>query len=107
MVSAAPLLLFLAVPWGRGAVYQEFLWVFVRTVGSPFWITIWLLLAFYGWAWVRRVQGAGRDGLVAALLLSIVDSWTIDPHTSDRAAYLAACGDCGRRHSCRAFGCVP
>jgi hypothetical protein len=81
VVGAAPLVLFLAVPWGRGAVYQEFLWVFVRTVGSPFWITIWLLLAFYSWAWVRGVQGAGRDGLVAALLLSIVDSWTIDPHT--------------------------
>jgi hypothetical protein len=81
VVSAAPLLLFLSVPWGRGAVYQEFLWVFVRAVGSPFWITVWLLLAFYGWAWTRGVEGAGRKGLVAALLLSIVDSWTIDPHT--------------------------
>ncbi len=81
VVNAAPLLLFLALPWGGGAVYQEFLWNFMRTVGSPFWITIWLLLAFYGWAWARGVEVAGRNGLIAALLLSIVDSWTIDPHT--------------------------
>jgi hypothetical protein len=81
VVGTAPLLLFLALPWGRGPVYQEFLWIFMRTVGSPFWITIWLLLAFYGWAWARGVEDAGRNGLVAALLLSIVDSWTIDPHT--------------------------
>jgi hypothetical protein len=81
VVDAAPLLLFLALPWGGGAVYQEFLWNFMRTVGSPFWITIWLLLAFYGWAWARGVETAGRNGLVTALLLSIVDSWTIDPHT--------------------------
>jgi hypothetical protein len=81
VVGAAPLLLFLALPWGEGPVFQEFLWNFMRTLGSPFWITIWLLLAFYGWAWARGVQGAGRDGLIAALLLSIVDSWTIGPQT--------------------------
>jgi hypothetical protein len=81
VVGAAPLLLFLALPWGDGPVFQEFLWNFMRTLGSPLWITIWLLLAFYSWAWARGVQGAGRDGLVAALLLSIVDSWTIGLQT--------------------------
>lgn len=80
-LRAAPLLLLLAVPWGNGAVFRGFLQRVVDTVGSPLWLTTWLMIAFYGWAWLRGAQEAGRHVLLAGALLSVVGSRTVDIHS--------------------------
>lgn len=68
----SPLLLLLAMPISSGPVFRNFLLTVTNTVGSPLWLTVWLLLGFYGWARLRGEREAER-GLAAMLtLLSIV-----------------------------------
>jgi hypothetical protein len=67
-----PLLLLLAVPISSGPVFRDFLQDVTQTAGSPLWLTVCLLVAFFGWARLRGEREAER-GLAAMLtLLSIV-----------------------------------
>jgi len=77
----APFLLLFALPWGEGPVFRGFLQTVVGTIGSPLWLTTWLLLAFFGWAWFRGVVGAYRSLLATGAVLSIVGPRTIDIDT--------------------------
>jgi hypothetical protein len=77
VMRAAPCLLLLSFPWGGGPVFLGFLQSVVEYVGSPLWLTAWILIAFYGWAWLRRASGAGRRVLAAAAILSVVGPRTI------------------------------
>jgi hypothetical protein len=76
VMRAAPLLLLLSLPWGEGTVFAGFLQTVVATAGSPLWLTTWILIAFYGWAWFRSVPEAGRSVLAAVAILTIVGSRT-------------------------------
>jgi hypothetical protein len=62
-------------------VSREFLDQFVNTIGSPVWLTLGLLLAFYGLAWRRGVPGALSGLLGTTALFSIVGRETIGLRT--------------------------
>jgi len=78
VMRAAPFMLLLSFPWGDGTVFRGFLQTVVGTAGSPLWLTTWILIAFYGWAWIRSVPHAGRSVLAAGAMLSVVGRPTID-----------------------------
>ncbi|MEX2286509.1 MAG: hypothetical protein WD648_05415, partial [Planctomycetaceae bacterium] len=81
VMAAAPALLLLSSPLGGGPVFRGFLSTFTETVGSPVWLTVWTLLGFYCWSWLRGVAQA-RFGVIGALgLLSVVGARTIDLRT--------------------------
>lgn len=77
VMFATPMLLLLSIPLSSGAVFTEFLQDFTATVGSPIWLAVWLQMAFYGWAWCRRVAGAEFGGVATMCLLSIVGPTTL------------------------------
>jgi hypothetical protein len=77
IVNAALIVLVLAFPWADESVSRGFLQTFVGTVGSPLWLTIWALLAFYLWAWLRGVPEVVRAGLAAGALLIVVGRQTV------------------------------
>lgn len=81
LITAAPMLLLLSLPWGNGVAFSNFQQVVVRTVGSPIWLTTCLLLAFYAWAWLRRVSGAIWGAVAMLTVLSVVDPLTINTRT--------------------------
>ncbi|NOX56961.1 MAG: hypothetical protein GXP27_21475 [Planctomycetes bacterium] len=81
VLKKAPLLLLLAVPIGGDLVFPRFLRTVVETIGSPVWLTVWLLLAFYVWAWIRRVPGAVIGTAAMCLLLALIGPETIDPRS--------------------------
>jgi hypothetical protein len=78
VVNWSALLLVLAFPWAGDPISWRFLQTVTRTIGSPLWLTIWGLLAFYVWAWLRGVSEAARSGLATAALLIVVGRQTID-----------------------------
>jgi hypothetical protein len=71
---AAPLLLLVAYPWlgpwTRHYTYTRFTYEFVETAGSPVFLALIGLLAFYGYAWLRGSRRA-ETGFVAMLLLAV------------------------------------
>lgn len=81
VLKAAPVLLLLSVPLGGDYVFRRFLTTVTDTLGSPMWLTTWLLVGFYGWAWLRRVSGAGIGILGAVAVLSVVGPKTINVDT--------------------------
>lgn len=81
VIRFSPLLLLLAMPAITGRVHLGFLFQVTDVIGSPIWITVWLLLGFYLWAAVRRVPGAIGAGLAAVALLSIVGPQTLGSRT--------------------------
>ncbi|HEV3301375.1 MAG TPA: hypothetical protein VG055_17115 [Planctomycetaceae bacterium] len=81
VVNAGLMLLVLAFPWAGESVSRGFLQTFVRTIGSPLWLTIWGLLAFYLWAWLHGVPEAVRSGLAAGALLIVVGRQTVGLET--------------------------
>lgn len=81
LMWCAPALLLLAFPISDAPVAHGFLDRFVDTVGSPLWLTIGLLLAFYGLARLRGVPGALSGLLSMTALLTIVGPETIGPRT--------------------------
>jgi hypothetical protein len=81
IVNAAGSLLLLAFPWGDDAVFHAFLQTVVRTVGSPLWLTLWGLIAFYVRAWLRGVPHAVPAGLAAGAFLAVVGRQTVDLDT--------------------------
>ena len=81
VIRFSPLILLLAMPAGTGPVHNSFLFKVTDTMGSPIWMTLWLLVGFYLWAAVRRVPGAVWAGLGAVALLSIVGPQTLGSRT--------------------------
>jgi len=81
VIRFCPLLLLLAMPAGTGPVHHGFLMKVTHLVGSPIWMTLWLLVGFYLWAAVRRVPGAIWGGLGAFALFSIVGPQTLGTRT--------------------------
>jgi hypothetical protein len=77
VLFATPMLLALSIPLSNGAVFSEFLQHFTKTCGSPIWLAVWLQMAFYSWAWCRRVSGAEFAALATMCLLSIVGPQTL------------------------------
>jgi hypothetical protein len=94
IVNSSLILLVLAFPWAGESVSREFLQTFVRTIGSPLWLTIWALLAFYLWAWLRGVPQVVRSGLAAGALVIVVGRQTVglDTLTSPQPWPLLAVG---------------
>jgi hypothetical protein len=80
-MKAAPVLLLLSLPLGGGSVFRGFLGTVTETIGSPVWLTTWLLIGFYAGAWLRRAPGAGWGVLGTLALLSVVGPGTIDTRT--------------------------
>lgn len=79
VLTLAPLTLLLAVPWSSGPVHWAFLREVTATLGSPLWLSVCLLGAFYVWSWSRGVAGA-RFGVLGCLLsLTFVTPQTIGP----------------------------
>lgn len=74
---AAPSLMLLAWPWYQTEVMLGFLNRLTSTIASPVWIGACLVTAFYGWAMVRRVHGAGWGLLSSTLLFSLLTPRTI------------------------------
>jgi hypothetical protein len=80
VLKCAPVLLVLSLPWG-GRVFREFLDTFTLAIGSPVWIAVLLQLAFYSWAWVRRVAGGGSGAVLTLALLTVVGPQTVGQTT--------------------------
>ena len=74
----APLLLLLATPIGAGQVFQSFYDHVTSQIGSPVWLCLGLLLAFYGHAWFRKAAHADLGVLATLALAAFIDSRTID-----------------------------
>ena len=70
LLGLAPVLLLLSVPLGDNYVYRRFLGMLQQAAGSPVWLSLLGLAAFYGYCWIRRLMGA-ELGLVAMLALMV------------------------------------
>jgi|GEM_PF-743410 len=81
VVNATAILLALALPWIDEPISRAFQQAVVHKIGSPLWLTIWGLVAFYGWAWLRGVPTAGQCGLASVALLTLVGRQTVDLET--------------------------
>jgi len=68
----APALLPMAWPWNQSEMLSEFLTSLTGTLGSPAWLCVWLLVAFYAWAAIRRVPKAEFGLLGSILTLSAI-----------------------------------
>jgi len=78
---AAPLLLAVCSTGSGSATYDTFLAEVTATLGAPFWLATWALIAFYGYACFRGVR-SGELGVAATLLcLPLVDSHTTNLFT--------------------------
>lgn len=81
VVASAPLLLLLALPLGQSTVFLDFLGRFVDRLGSPVWITAWLLAAFYARAWWAGAPLAGRAFAATLLLFTFLAPETVSLRT--------------------------
>ncbi|OAI53069.1 hypothetical protein AYO47_05520 [Planctomyces sp. SCGC AG-212-M04] len=79
VMSAAPLMLLLALPMSTGPVFEEFLGRIVSTVGSPLWLTLIVLWGFYCRAWLSFAPGAGLGVGMTTLLFSLIGPQTTGP----------------------------
>ncbi len=78
---AAPLLLLLATPIGAGHVFRSFYFHVTSQIGSPLWLCLGLLLAFYGYAWFRKAAHADLGILATLGLAAFINSETIGLRT--------------------------
>lgn len=62
-------------------VEATFLAQLAEAIGSPAQLTVWSLLAFYGWTWLRNVRSAEACLIALALLAAIVGPQTLDVTT--------------------------
>lgn len=77
-LSLAPALLLMGWPWNSSDVMTGFMSSLTATLGSPVWLTVCLLTAFYGWAVIRKAENAEIGLLSSILLLSVVGPNSID-----------------------------
>ncbi len=81
LLGLAPLLLVLSIPMGDNYVYRRFLDMLQQSAGSPVWLSLMGLAAFYGYCWSRRLVGA-ELGMVAMLaLMTVVDRQAVGLET--------------------------
>jgi len=73
-----PLLcLYLSIPSTQGSgPYVAFLNLLIHGAGSPVWLTLWAVIAFYALAAVRRIPAAEQCLAIALLVMSRVDQLT-------------------------------
>jgi hypothetical protein len=77
VMTAAPILLAVSFPLGGALEFRRFLDCVVEELGSPLWLTVWLLFGFYFWSWLRHVPRAGVGVLSTLTLVSVVGPETI------------------------------
>jgi hypothetical protein len=63
---------------GQNPVEVVFLDRLTQAIGSPAQLTVWSLLGFYGWAWLRREQFAEGFLIALGLLAAVVGPQTLD-----------------------------
>ena len=63
---------------GQNPVEVVFLDRLTQAIGSPAQLTVWSLLGFYGWAWLRREQVAECFLISLGLLAAVVGPETLD-----------------------------
>lgn len=74
----SPSLLLFALPWSDGPAFTAFLTHRVMaTIGSPLWWTVLLLLAFFGWAVWRKIEGASLGFVSMIALLTFIGADTL------------------------------
>jgi len=78
VMVTAPFMLVLAWPWGNTLASAEFVSRLTNTVGSPLWLAVWMLVAFHGWAFFRRVSSAQIGLLGSVSLLGFIGPQTVD-----------------------------
>lgn len=78
VLLVAPALLPMAWPWNPSEVMLVFLSSLTANLGSPIWLCVWFLIAFYGWATLRRAAFAELGLLSSLLMFSVVGPQTID-----------------------------
>jgi len=82
VMRSTMLLLPMAWPWWAdtpaGGAFIERM---TQSIGSPVWLTVWMLVAFYGGAFVRRVPQAELGLLASTLMLSCIGPQTISVST--------------------------
>jgi hypothetical protein len=67
--------------WGDTPASGAFVERMTQSIGSPVWLTVWMLIVFHGVALIRRVPQAEWGLLVSTLLLSCIDSQTVSVPT--------------------------
>lgn len=72
-----PVLILISVPVGNNAIYQQFLRHLVATTGSPLWLGVIAMIAFYVYGWLRRLPGAELGIAASCLLLCCVGRSTV------------------------------
>lgn len=81
VVLSTPLLLLLAWPWANTVTSAEFASRVTVATGSPLWIMVLLLIAFYAWATLRQAPLAIHGLLGSVMLLSWVGPATVTAET--------------------------
>jgi hypothetical protein len=81
VMSMAPGLLLLALPFGRSDAFLGFLQRFQDVCGSPIWLTLGLVLALYARAWVAGVPHAMAAFTTTMLAFSVVGRETVGLET--------------------------
>lgn len=81
VILTSPAVLLLAWPWANSDVSSEFVAQLTNAVGSPVWLTTWLLIAFFGWATMRKVPQAGLGLLGSTLIFAEIGPRTVDLST--------------------------
>jgi hypothetical protein len=108
---AAPLLLVLSLPGDGNRTYLRFLGMLQANAGSPVWMTLVALVAFYTYGHLRRVRFSETGALTSLVLLCFVGRNTIDWSTLESGQWwpLALVGtvqfvqSVGHRSSLRCF----
>lgn len=81
VMTGAPLLLLLSVPMGGGPIFHGFSQDVTSRLGSPVWMTVWVLATYYAWATFRLAPRANVGLLSMLALLSVVGRSTVDVQT--------------------------
>lgn len=77
----SPLSLLCSIPWSDRPAAHGFLTGHVATViGTPLWSSVWLLLAFFGWATLKQVKGATTGFCLLVGMLAFVQADTVSLH---------------------------
>lgn len=78
VMICSPGLLLLALPWSDGPAFEGFLTHRVMaTIGAPLWWTLLLLLVFFGWAVLRKIEGASLGFVLVIVLLTFIGADTL------------------------------
>ncbi len=83
LALAAPLGLLPLALLGAGAnpTQLRFLSLLQESVGGPAQVTVWLLAAYYGWAWMRNVRLAEVGLMTMLALAAVFNDATVDGRT--------------------------